>query len=477
MRKICPICGKSHEAQRNSKVYCSNSCRKQAFLQKSEDGESSTVGSVLHKEGERQTAYSINTPNPRIKPECDGMALTEELKLYIRGVIEETACIVGENVVGILISNDPNWNGKNGNANENNRNGSNNASRNGNEKNDNRNVTGTNKESREIDESQHYSGSQESQLNEQEGVEQQNENDKNAARDGNGKHGKVNQNENDSSNDNRNDIVKVEISKGSLCSRLEDGQREEEGGDEQRNKNANDSADENGNNRNGNDNEYKNDKREDSKNENSKNENSKNENSKNENSKNENSKNENSKNGNDSFIQNHKEASQQPPYDEQYSPFIIRIGKLESEGEYHDLFCSPQYHLPEEAQKPFKDVSPYVLCAIEETLRLANGGKVVSRQIYFLERAYLYILKRRDFKLIQAIYPATDLMVRIFQRLSRLLREKKQGKIRLVLSRDVKAELIALRFAMVRKVKKHQFYHLFNKPLVGIEEKESTTNQ
>jgi hypothetical protein len=472
MRRICPICGKSHEAQRNSKVYCSNSCRKQAFLQKSEDGESSTVGSVLHKEGERQTACSINTQNPRIKPEREEILLTEELKLYIRGVIEETACLVGENVVGVLMRNDTNWNDRNENSNENIRNGNNNASWNWNENNDNRNVTGTNKESREIDESQHYSGSQESQLNEQEGVEQQNENDKNAARNGNGKHGKVNQNENDSSNDNRNDIVKVEISKGSLCSRLEDGQREEEGGDEQRNKNSNarntnDSADEKGNNRNENDNEYRNDKNEDGKNENSKNENS----------KNENSKNENSKNGNDSFIQNHKEASQQPPYDEQYSPFIIRIGKLESEGEYHDLFCSPQYHLPEEAQKPFKDVSPYVLCAIEETLRLANGGKVVSRQIYFLERAYLYILKRRDFKLIQAIYPATDLMVRMFQRLSRLLREKKQGKIRLVLSRDLKAELIALRFAMVSNVKKHQFYNLFNKPLVGIEENESTTNQ
>jgi hypothetical protein len=466
MKKICPVCGRSHEAQRISQVYCSNACRKQAFLQKTEGRELSGAGSVLRNEYNGRTIYSQETANRNTKQERDEIYLTDELKLYIRGVIEETACMVAENVVGILITDDRNGNGEKANAKENGnsnngnaKNRDSNATANGNEKNG--NATDTGNEQGESNQNLVNPISEESQMEEEEDAKGWNGNGKNENRNPipneNGKNGNNNANwnengKNGSSNTTGNNIEERKFSQSPANSGLRENKRDEKDNPEKRSgndMNQNSNANRSRNDRNGNSNDTGNG----------------------------NDKSENGSSGNAILVPDKSETIQQAPYDDQYSPFILKIGNLEEEREYQDLFCSPQRHLPEEAQKPFIDISPYVLCAIEETLRLADEGKVLSRQVYFLKQAYLYILKRKDFRLIRAIFPATDLMLRMNLILNRLCKKKENGKVRLVLSRDIKAELIALRYGMAGSVTKHKFYNLFNKPLTDMQENASPSNQ
>jgi hypothetical protein len=496
MKNICPICNQPFEAIRNGKIYCSDRCRKQAFLERQSsetadaemiNGNESTHKNAAANENGRdssttRTLISNETKNKTVPLNVG--ELTSIIKNTVRDAMQETLQAILNNKKTERIAEDGNGTPdkeRNGGGTQNEKENDNDGDNDNEIINDSDNGTDAengslyekeeNVETNEESEDEHSDETFQEELTDEEndkqsGTEDENDRDDENGRDDDNNGTAEHQAENESSYISKPSSAvtdKISETKANENSQLKNkigvndsSERKDEGSG-------------NGSNEDGKSNGtlQQNDSRKESFTHSSTG------------TLFENDRNDIKENGilPGTLMQDAGESKErngigntakEEKYQNVRSVFLDSIGDIVNGTELKEKFSFPKKHFPLEKVQAVKNFTTHYRCLIENTLRLSQYSSIASEDLHFLIKGYDYLLNQPQLMEIAEICGYEEVVSALHDELCKIYR-RHRGKnyLRLVLSRQWKIDAIAMLHEIGESVPLYSFKKLFGNILQG----------
>jgi hypothetical protein len=123
--------------------------------------------------------------------------------------------------------------------------------------------------------------------------------------------------------------------------------------------------------------------------------------------------------------------------------FITAISELVDERGYDEKFINPLQYWPRQQAELIGKINKYVRCLLENTLKLSRYRNIPATDLLHITNGYAHVISSKDIE--NSGHPYGDILKSLHKKLAQLYgRYKSHPKLRLVLSREEKVELIAM---------------------------------
>jgi len=161
-----------------------------------------------------------------------------------------------------------------------------------------------------------------------------------------------------------------------------------------------------------------------------------------------------------------------PAKEEKYqavrSVFLDNICNIVNDSELKEQFASPKKYFPIEKVGAVKNFITYYRCLLENTLRLSQYSSVASEDLHFLIRGYDYLLNQPRLMEIADQCGHEQVVPALHEELCKIYRRHRgKNHLRLVLSRSWKIDAIATLHDIGESVPLYSFKKLFGSILQG----------
>jgi hypothetical protein len=142
------------------------------------------------------------------------------------------------------------------------------------------------------------------------------------------------------------------------------------------------------------------------------------------------------------------------------SEFITAISEKVEERGYDERFINPLQYWPRQEAELISKINKYLRCLLESTLKLSRYRNIPATDLLNLANAYTHVVYSQDFE--KSGHPYYETLKSLHRKLSQVYRNfKNRAKLRLVLSREDKVELITMLHEIGNSVPLYKFSELF----------------
>lgn len=143
--------------------------------------------------------------------------------------------------------------------------------------------------------------------------------------------------------------------------------------------------------------------------------------------------------------------------------FVSAIGDMVNERGLDEKFISPFEHWTSEQAEAISKVNKYLCCLLDCTLKLGGRRKIPATALKDLANGYAYLLNSETF--IRSEHPYKEHTVHLHGYLSAYYKKyRSHSRLRLVVKRHDKVEIIAMLHEIGSSVSLHSFSELFHTP-------------
>ncbi len=143
--------------------------------------------------------------------------------------------------------------------------------------------------------------------------------------------------------------------------------------------------------------------------------------------------------------------------------FVSSIGDIVNERGLDEKYISPSEHWPPEQAEAISKVNKYLRCLLDCTLKLGGRRKIPAYALRDLANGYNYVLDSDTFKISE--HPYKEHIVHLHGYLSAYYKKyRSHPRLRLVVKRHDKIEIIAMLHEIGSSVPLHSFSELFHTP-------------
>lgn len=162
------------------------------------------------------------------------------------------------------------------------------------------------------------------------------------------------------------------------------------------------------------------------------------------------------------------EENKEKKYQIVRSPFLDEIAELVNGPGNYDQFHSPENYFSADKIQAVRDVSLFLRCLLESTLKLSRHRQIPTTELARLIRGYDYVLNSNAYKQVAGIFPASEVHDPLYKMICGVHhRHSDRKNMRFILKRQWKSEVIAMLYEIGNTVPLCKFSELFKEEILN----------